>query len=1188
MRLTMLGLAVGLALLSLVAGSECPNKQVCGDQQTCCLVQSSGEYNCCPFHQGECCADHLHCCPEGMLCQAAESKCSNSTHSLPWTERISAKQTGLPKSFRMISSTVASKDDIICPDNTSCPAEFSCLKLSDKYECCPVTQGIVCADGKHCCPVDHKCSVDSTSCVKKQEPVRSVMCADGVSECPVQSLCCENADGGWGCCPMLRAVCCEDKVHCCPEDSVCHVNTSRCVTSTKQELPMWGKFAARLRADWEDHKLVTPKMTTKHPETTTVLTTTAGTTTTVTTTLSTAVSNGSDIPCDDTVACPDGTTCCDDGQGGWACCPLPQAVCCDDHEHCCPHGKKCNLAAQKCDDASGSVPWLKKTPSRPIRGKKLPETKGSDIPCDDTVACPDETTCCDDGQGGWACCPLPQAVCCDDHEHCCPHGKKCNLTALTCDDSSGSMPWLKKTPSRPIRGKKLPKTKGSDIPCDDTVACPDETTCCDDGQGGWACCPLPQAVCCDDHEHCCPHGKKCNLAAQKCDDASGSVPWLKKTPSRPIRGKKLPETKGSDIPCDDTVACPDETTCCDDGQGGWACCPLPQAVCCDDHEHCCPHGKKCNLAAQKCDDASGSVPWLKKTPSRPIKGKKLPETKGSDIPCDDTVACPDETTCCDDGQGGWACCPLPQAVCCDDHEHCCPHGKKCNLTALTCDDASGSVPWLKKTPSRPIRGKKLPKTKGSDIPCDDTVACPDETTCCDDGQGGWACCPLPQAVCCDDHEHCCPHGKKCNLAAQTCDDNLGSMPWLKKMPSRPIRGKKLPETKGSDIPCDDTKACPDETTCCKNGQGGWGCCPLPQAVCCDDHEHCCPHGKKCNLAAQTCDDNLGSIPWLKKMPSRPITGKKPLDKVKGQKTAANVSCDSSHSCPPNGTCCKDVDGHWSCCPYAQGMCCKDRFHCCPNDTTCNFRTLTCDKGGSSVPMALIVKSSGQPAQKKKVEEKPKEDQGHGDVRCDDKTSCPDGTTCCFIPHVRKWGCCPLPNAVCCQDGAHCCPAQYKCDPTQTSCIKDDVVIPWYTKVPAESSLDKSPEQQILFYTSASCCSDREHCCPKGYSCDEDSGSCVKTIILQLETVPLTPIKQLHNDIQCGGGFTCKDTETCCKTSETSWGCCPIAQAVCCSDMQHCCAPGYTCLEGGVCTQTTGFNWDHWQVFFSRKKRAQLV
>uniref|UniRef100_A0A3B4XZP2 Granulins domain-containing protein n=1 Tax=Seriola lalandi dorsalis TaxID=1841481 RepID=A0A3B4XZP2_SERLL len=33
---------------------------------------------------------------------------------------------------------------------------------------------------------------------------------------------------------------------------------------------------------------------------------------------------------------------------------------------------------------------------------------------------------------------------------------------------------------------------------------------------------------------------------------------------------------------------------------------------------------------------------------------------------------------------------------------------------------------------------------GNVIPCNDTVGCADETTCCKTKDGGWACCPLPE------------------------------------------------------------------------------------------------------------------------------------------------------------------------------------------------------------------------------------------------------------------------------------------------------------------------------------------------------------------------------------------------------------------------------------------------------------
>uniref|UniRef100_A0AAZ1X2Y5 Granulins domain-containing protein n=1 Tax=Oreochromis aureus TaxID=47969 RepID=A0AAZ1X2Y5_OREAU len=95
------------------------------------------------------------------------------------------------------------------------------------------------------------------------------------------------------------------------------------------------------------------------------------------------------------------------------------------------------------------------------------------------------------------------------------------------------------------------------------------------------------------------------------------------------------------------------------------------------------------------------------------------------------------------------------------------------------------------------------------------------------------------------------------------------------------------------------------------------------------------------------------------------------------------------------------------------------------------------------------------------------------VPCDDTTSCPDGNTCCKTKD-GSWGCCPLPEAVCCEDGSHCCPKQYKCDNSRTSCIKGEVVIPWYTKIPAITS-DKV-EPSSVQCEGANQCPEQTTCC----------------------------------------------------------------------------------------------------------------
>ncbi|KAK2916272.1 hypothetical protein Q8A67_000646 [Cirrhinus molitorella] len=1040
----MLKVALGLALVTLAACSQCPNNEVCEAGQSCCQ-DPTGVFSCCPFHHGECCEDHLHCCPEGMLCSIMDSTCTNATHTLPLAERIPAKRTDLPKSFRMIPSLPASEDDITCPDGSFCPAEFSCLLMASSYGCCPVAQGLVCSDGKHCCPKDHECSADSSSCVKQKEP-ETVLCGDGTSECPMDTTCCESEDGQWACCPMPKAVCCDDKIHCCPEDSVCDVKASKCMTSTNQELPMWAKLPARLRAEWEDHKQISSQA----ELTTTRQITTAGI---QMTTLTGSLSQTSDIPCNDTAACPDGDTCCKTKEGGWACCPLPQAVCCEDFTHCCPHGKKCNVANGTCEDPSGSEPWFEKLPVQPISSRNVAVTQvHSNVSCDETSACPDGYTCCKTQEGGWACCPLPEAVCCEDFTHCCPHGKKCNVALGTCENPTCSgEPWVEHVPVQPISSQNIIDTQTYDVQCNDTAACPDGFTCCKNQEGEWSCCPLPQAVCCEDFIHCCPQGKKCNVANETCEDPSGSEPWFEKVPVKLISGQNVAVTQVSSL--------------------------------------------------------------------------------HSNVTCDDTKSCPDGDTCCRNQKGGWGCCPLEQAVCCDDLIHCCPHGTTCNTAAGSCDELSGSKPWLEKVPVTTISSQNVALTQVSSA--------------------------------------------------------------------------------HSNVSCDDTTSCPDGNTCCKNQEGGWACCPLPEAVCCDDFIHCCPHGTTCDTATASCDEASGSKPWLEKVPAFTTAGQNP---------PGNVNCDSTHVCPDSNTCCKNIDGDWGCCPLPEAVCCKDHFHCCPHSTKCDFVTLTCTSNTTSVPMSDIIQSPAKEEQRQQEEVKERVGKYNSKVPCDAQTYCPEHTTCCLTAKTNKWGCCPLPNAVCCTDGEHCCPANYKCDVTSVSCIKGDVVIPWYNKISAQStpapSLDlgtvKCGEQSSCSVDSTCChlftgewgccphpegvcCPDQQHCCPTGYRCDLRRRSCIKTTWLHVEIVPLAYIGGQNpqssiseKDIQCGGGYSCQDTETCCPTSQTTWGCCPSPKAVCCDDMQHCCPTGYKCGEGGTCTSSLGFDWNNWGVFFSKNKRATAL
>ncbi|XP_063045284.1 granulin a [Engraulis encrasicolus] len=1034
------------ALVVVAAGAVCPDREVCEETHTCCQGPN-GEYSCCPHHQGECCNDHLHCCPENMVCQTEEGKsgCANATHSLPWADRIPPQQNSLLKSLRVISASPEKKDAVVCPDKSFCPSEFSCVRLPLSYGCCPIAEGVVCADGKHCCPADMQCSSDGKSCIQPQEPVSAVICSDGISECPQGASCCQSSDGVWGCCPFPKAVCCDDKEHCCPEHSICDVASSKCISESNQHMPMWAKFPARLRADWENQKPQLP-------------------------------SKGNDVPCDDTSACPDDNTCCKTAEGKWACCPLPKAVCCPDHEHCCPEGTTCG--PDTCLSPQGPVPMLTK-----MAALVLPP-KPNDVPCDDTSACPDDNTCCKNAEGEWACCPLPKAVCCPDHEYCCPEGTTCGPD--TCLSPQGPVPMLTKMAALVKLPAVVLPPKPNDVPCDDTSACPDDNTCCKTAEGKWACCPLPKAVCCPDHEHCCPEGTTCG--PDTCLSPQGPVPMLTKMAALVKLPAVVSPPKPNDVPCDDTSACPDDNTCCKTAEGQWACCPLPKAVCCPDHEHCCPEGTTCG--PDTCLSPQGPVPMLTKMAALVKLPAVVSPPKPNDVPCDDTSACPDDNTCCKTAEGKWACCPLPKAVCCPDHEHCCPEGTTCGTD--TCLSPQGPVPMLTKMAALVKLPAVVSPPKPNDVPCDDTSACPDDHTCCKTAEGGWACCPLPEAVCCDDHIHCCPHGSTCNLPAQTCDSAEGSIPMLSKLPvqgqgsrNMPILPDEFSLTPPTMSQCDHTSSCPHRTTCCfMEKEKTWGCCPFPNALCCKDGEHCCPQGYQCDMDATTCTKGEVTIPWYNKMaaqstlpsPSQPI---------------AAETCNATSQCSADSSCCQLSDGKMGCCPLTEAVCCADQAHCCPRGYSCNLEADSCQRSVSfQAQMLPLIRVVEQEPEKEEQEPEKKEEPEKQEQEKKEE------------------------------------PEKEEKKPEQEQEKKEEQVPP--------PSLQLAPEDTA------------------GVICDE-----------------LT---------------SCQEGETCCRAEE-GWGCCPAPNAICCVDKKHCCPAGYTCSTGGVCIQLTRFHKDHWQVFFSKKKRA---
>lgn len=116
---------------------------------------------------------------------------------------------------------------------------------------------------------------------------------------------------------------------------------------------------------------------------------------------------------------------------------LQQAVCCEDHIHCCPAHTTCDVTGQKCNGPSGFAPMLEKvaafTTAAPStetattekqvsedkevvegerkqdRGEREDEEEEGRVPCDSHTSCPDHSTCCFMVSAKkWGCCPLPE------------------------------------------------------------------------------------------------------------------------------------------------------------------------------------------------------------------------------------------------------------------------------------------------------------------------------------------------------------------------------------------------------------------------------------------------------------------------------------------------------------------------------------------------------------------------------------------------------------------------------------------------------------------------------------------------------------------------------------------------------------------------------------------------------------
>ncbi|NXT06718.1 GRN protein, partial [Prunella fulvescens] len=363
----------------------------------------------------------------------------------------------------------------------------------------------------------------------------------------------------------------------------------------------------------------------------------------------------------------------------------------------------------------------------------------------------------------------------------------------------------------------------------------------------------PQSVPCAGGHHCCPQGSHCSADGQSCVTDLGTGTRGVAGGQGGPRGDRM-DTGVSPVPAapravpcpDGQSECPDDATCCVTSSGAWGCCPMPQASCCADKVHCCPHATVCDLTHGRCVSPAGDTnvplgtafPAWKRQPPAPGKGCALgvpslccalggntvtrcvPTVALRQVLCPDgRSACPDGATCCQLSPEQYGCCPLQNAVCCGDGQHCCPQGTTCDLIHSTCTSLGGSAPLA----ALPTAG---------DVRCDEETSCPDGNTCCRLSSGAWGCCPLEQAVCCPDHVHCCPQGYTCDPEGGSCLQGGGTrLPWVHKTPALPRGGQVTSgqvtsgQVTSGNVKCDEKTSCPDGSTCCRMSLGTWGCCP---------------------------------------------------------------------------------------------------------------------------------------------------------------------------------------------------------------------------------------------------------------------------------------------------------------------------------------------------------------------------
>ncbi|GFQ91634.1 granulin [Trichonephila clavata] len=123
-----------------------------------------------------------------------------------------------------------------------------------------------------------------------------------------------------------------------------------------------------------------------------------------------------------------------------------------------------------------------------------------------------------------------------------------------------------------------------------------------------------------------------------------------------------------------------------------------------------------------------------------------------------------------------------------------------------------------------------------------------ETCCPAEDPEGWRCCPFIEARCLVKNR-----GRGSN---QFEEEDVSSHDLENRVGAFEETESNIAEEAESDVDvtrrCDSSSYCPDENTCCEVLHGGYGCCSIPNAVCCPDKIHCCHAGEQCDASSHYC------------------------------------------------------------------------------------------------------------------------------------------------------------------------------------------------------------------------------------------------------------------------------------------------------------------------------------------------